>query len=277
MLTLKAVASRVVIRNQLRSERLGERFVPANAGCPVTETVDGIASVVEQLSERVRELERRIAALEGHAVTASAAEPVVGTVEVQAEQLAPAAPELLIPPLLRPMPAKTKTGTSAVETPAGVITVLGKAVLGMAGAYLLRAIAESGAVPKLPVLMVAIVYACMWMVWAVRSHAANPFASWTYATTSALILAPLLWESTVRFEVLSPGWSGVVLVAYVVLVLALTWRRDLQLIPLIATLATVITALALIFATHELVQMAAVLLAVALAIEITACLGHSLN
>ena len=256
---------------------MDRRFVPEDAGLRMIETADGIASVVEQLNQRLRELEQRIFALESRADDASPAHPVAAASQAQAKRPAAAPNVAAVPPLQRPKPPATWRGFPTAEAPAGAVTVVGKAVLGIAGAYLLRAIAESGAVPKLPVLMVAIVYAYMWMVWAVRSHVANPFASVTYATTSALILAPLLWESTVRFEVLSPGWSGDVLVAYVVLVLALTWRRDLQLIPLIATLATVITALALIFATHELVQMAAVLLAVALAIEITACLGHSLN
>ena len=58
--------------------------------------------------------------------------------------------------------------------PSGAVPVLGKAVLGIAGAYLLRAIAESGPVPKLPVLIVAIAYAAVWMVWAVRTHACEP-------------------------------------------------------------------------------------------------------
>ena len=241
------------------------------------ETVDGIASVVEQLSERVREMEQRIAALEGHAVTANAAESGVATVEVREEPVAAAAPELLIPPLLRPMPPKTPKEFPSVETPAGVIAVLGKAVLGMAGAYLLRAIAESGAVPKLPVLLVAIVYAGMWMVWAVRTHASNRFASVTYAITSAMILAPLLWESTVRFQVLAPAFTGVVLVAYVALTLALAARRDMELVPWVATVASVVTAVGLLFATHELVPLASALLAIALASEATACMGHRLS
>jgi hypothetical protein len=127
------------------------------------------------------------------------------------------------------------------------------------------------------VLIVAIVYAGLWMVWAVRTHAANRFASITYGITSALILSPLLWESTVRFQILSPVFTAVVLVLFVVLALALAWRRDLQVIPAVATLATVTTALALIFATHELVPLTAALLAVALATETAACLGHRLR
>ena len=77
---------------------------------------------------------------------------------------------------------------------------------------------------------------------AVRIHAAGRFASITYGITSALILSPLLWESTVRFQVLSPALAAAVTVAFVVLTIALAWRRDLQLIPWIATLASVITA-----------------------------------
>jgi hypothetical protein len=95
--------------------------------------------------------------------------------------------------------------------------------------------------------------------------------------TSALILSPLLWESTVRFQTLSPVFTGMVLVAFFVLALVLAWRRDLQVIPSVAMLATVITALALIIATQELVPLTAALLAVALATEIAACLGHRLS
>jgi hypothetical protein len=120
-------------------------------------------------------------------------------------------------------------------------------------------------------------YAALWMVWAVRTHASNHFASATYGITSALILSPLLWESTVRFQVLSPAFAALVLVAFVVLALALAWQHNLQLIPWVATLASAFTALALIIATHELVPLTAALLAVALATEIAACLGHRLS
>jgi len=158
-----------------------------------------------------------------------------------------------------------------------VVAVFGKAVLGIAGAYLLRAIAETGTISKLPVLMLAIVYAGMWLVWAVKTHAANHFASFTYAITAALILSPLLWESTVRFQVLSPVFTAAVLVGFVVLALALAWRENLQAIPWVATVAAVVTALALIIATHELVPFTAGLLVVALATEVVVCLGHRLS
>ncbi len=221
---------------------------------------NGLASDVEQLSERVRELERRVSALERQPETKTPAPSASGSV---ARPESPA--------------AETQRGFPASNVPAGVVSVVGKAVLAIAGAYLLRAVAESGTVPKLPVLVVAILYAGMWLVWAVRTHATNDFASVTYAITAALILSPLLWESTVRFQVLWPAFTSAVLVAFVVLALALAWRQNLQAIPWVAILAAVATALALIVATHELVPFTAGLLAVALAAEVVVCLGHRLS
>jgi len=223
----------------------------------------GISSDVELLTERIRDLECRVAALE-HPSEKTAQPTLVGAA-------------LPIAALERPRPPATWRGFPPAEMPGGAVPVLGKAVLGIAGAYLLRAIAESGSISKFPVLMVAIAYAALWMVWALRTHASSTFASTTYAVTSALILSPLLWESTVRFQVLSPTFAAVVLVGFVVLALALAWRHDLQLIPWIATLAAVITAMALIIETRELRSLTTALLAIALATEIVACLGHRLT
>ncbi len=225
----------------------------------MAQALDGIASDVEQLRERLGELERRVSTLEGQSANATPKLPASDGV---------AQP--------RSRPPETWRGFPSPNLPAGV-TVFGKAVLAIAGAYLLRAIAESGAIPKLPVLMLAIVYAGMWLLWAVRTHAANHFASFTYAITAALILSPLLWESTVRFHVLSPVFTAAVLVAFVVLALALAWRQDLQAIPSIATTAAVTTALALIIATHELVPFTAGLLVVALVTEVVGCFGKKLG
>ena len=223
------------------------------------EAFDGIASDVELLGERVRDLEQRVAALEvqsanttvHHAELASVAGPKSSSEQTQ--------------------------NFPAPNFPAGVLPVFGKAVLGIAGAYLLRAVAETGILPKLVLLVVAIVYAGMWLVWAVKTHATDGFASLTYAITSALILSPLLWESTVRFQILHPAFTAAVLVAFVVLALVLALRRNLQAVPWVATLAGVATALALIVATRELVPFTVGLLAMALATEAVICFGHSLS
>jgi hypothetical protein len=241
------------------------------------ETVDGLATVVEQLTTRVRELEQRVAALEGAPATASAAEVVVAAVEVPVEQSAKQEPELLIPPLLRPMPPRVRQEGVAGETPAGVFTTVGKAVLGMAGAYLLRAVAESGSVPKVAVVAVAIVYAAAWMVWSARVYAKSHFASVVYAVTSAMILTPMLWETTVRFQALAPAVTGAVLVGYVVLTLVLAREHDLELAPWVATIAASVAGIGLILTTHALVPLVVALLLVALASEVSSCTGHRLT
>ena len=67
------------------------------------------------------------------------------------------------------------------------------------------------------------------------------------------------------------------LVVFVVLAIALSWQRNLQLIPWIATLAAVTTAIALIIATRVLVPLTAGLLAIALVTEVAACFEHRLT
>ncbi|MFZ0420544.1 MAG: hypothetical protein WAM04_20750 [Candidatus Sulfotelmatobacter sp.] len=226
----------------------------------MAQAFDAIASDVEQLSEQIRNLERRVSALESQPANAAAAPS--------------AAHSLALPKSRAP---ETWRGFPGPNVSTGALPVFGKAILGIAGAYLLRALAESGPIPRLPILLVAIVYAALWLVWAVRTHATNHFASVTYAITAALILSPLLWESTVRFQILWPPFTAAVLVAFPVLAWALAWRENLQAIPWVMTVAAVATALALIIATRDLWPFTVGLLALALLAEATVDLGHRLG
>ena len=221
--------------------------------------LDGMASDIGQLSERLRELERRVYVLEHQPEMQGRTHSASGVTE------------------LLKQPAHKTQRTSAANLSAGIVPVFGKAVLGIAGAYLLRAIAESGTVPQWPVLVIAMVYAALWLLWATKTHPANHFASVTYAITAALILSPLLWESTVRFQVLRPAFTASVLATFVLLALALAWGRNLQAIPWVAGVASVVTALALIIATRDLVPFTLALLAMACAAELVVCTGHQLS
>ncbi|MGE5734845.1 MAG: hypothetical protein ACM34E_07130 [Acidobacteriota bacterium] len=227
------------------------------------QALDNNATQLERITARLRDLEGRVAALEGHPQNSVPSQYPEGESSSTA--------------LHTPRLAATTQGPFPVEMPSGAMPVLGKAVLGIAGAYLLRAIAQAGPIPKLTVVIVAIVYAALWMAYAVRTHDTNRFASSTYAITSVLILAPLLWESTVRFQVIPPTYSAAVLVALSLLALALSRRHQLQLIPWVATLAVVITILALMIATHELVPLTVAILAVAAITESAVCLNYRLS
>jgi len=120
---------------------------------------DRIPSDDERLSERVRELERRVSALEDKPANTIPAVSKPATAEVPKSR----APE-------------TVRGFPGPNLSAGTLPICGRAVLGIAGAYLLRAVAESGAIPPFPILIVAILYAGLWLVWAGRTHATNNLA-----------------------------------------------------------------------------------------------------
>ena len=226
----------------------------------MTENLEHLVALLERMNQRLQDLEQRVAALETHSTTQSAPKP-----------------KATFTTTARPKPPDTWRGFPEPGGSGGTVPVLGKAVLGIAGAYLLRAISESGSVPKVPVLLLAIVYAGIWMVWAARIRPRNGFASVTYAVTSALVLSPLLWESTVRFQILPPAFSGAMLVGYVMLALALSWRTEMQVIPWIAMLAAVNTSLALIIGTHHIATLTASMLAIALVTECAVCLGRELT
>ena len=167
------------------------------------ETMDNSLDALAQLTARVENLERRISVLE---------HPSVETASLPTEPDGAAAPQ----------PA---TGAIPVAQTGGMFSVLGRAMLGIAGAYVLRAVAESGSFPKMAVVVLALAYAAMWLVWAARVPAEAHFASTAYATTAALILAPMLWELTLRFAVLPTPMTAAVLCAFVVAASALAWKR----------------------------------------------------
>jgi hypothetical protein len=150
----------------------------------------------------------------------------------------------------------------------GAFSVLGKALLGIAGAYLLRAVAESTSLPKPGVAAIAIAYAMFWLVWASRAPAGAWFASVTYACTSALILAPMLWELTLSFKVLSPEFTAGVLGAFVCVASALAWKRDHANVLWVAFSSAAVLAIALSIATHQLEPFAVTLLLMVLLCEL---------
>ncbi len=211
--------------------------------------MDDLPEVLTRIDTRLKALEERVSLLEHPSQACALA--------------APPAP-----------PAQTEAPHSGQESSfaraGATFPVLGTAMLGLAGACLLRAVAESGSFPKLATAALAIAYAGMWLVWAVRIRAGAWFASTTYAGTSALILAPMLWELTLRFNVLTPAAAAAILGAFVVAAYALAWRRNLASVVWVASIAVVIASIALLASTHDMAPFIAVLLAMALLSEAAA-------
>lgn len=158
-----------------------------------------------------------------------------------------------------------------VALPAGTVAVLGKALLGIAGAYLLRALAESGSVATYIAVPVALVYAFTWLVGATRVATPSSLATATYGITAALILSPMLWETTVRFRAIPSTAAAAALATFLILSLWLAWTRNATAIIWISTITALMTCWALILATHDVVPFVLAAVLISVAVEYAAC------
>lgn len=213
---------------------------------------------LDELRERIRELTNRVSRLEGSfaaaPVTAQSREPD--------------------PPAAAHQPAAI---ASVPNNHTSVLPVLGGGLLGLAGAYLLRAIAESSVLPPRAVCVVGSLYAIAWLWWAARAPMQRPVVATLYSLTSVMILSPLLWETTLRFHTITPTEASAILAAFTLVGLAASWQRNLLIVATISTVAGVVTAGALLAATHDVLPFTFVFLVIAAAVEACACLNHWLG
>ena len=197
--------------------------------------------VLERLSGRVEELERRVSQLEQRPVAAAETIPID---KAQHPHPAAAADSWQMGPAL---------------------TAIGIALLGIAGAYVLRAMAGAVVLPRLVLGIMGAAYGIGWAVAAVRTR--KRFAGGLYAATSVLIFAPMLWEMCLRFQAMSPLLAAGVLAAYTVTVLMVS--RGSYRSPVFSMLfaGSAATALALCIGTRSMLPFLFILLAMTLFAE----------
>jgi hypothetical protein len=178
----------------------------------------------------------------------------------------------------RPMQlAAAGEGIASGADTTDVMPALGRALLGLAGAYLLRALTEADTLPVRAGVGIGIVYALLWLVWAAHTPASRRIGAALHSLTAVMVLAPLLWEATDRFHAVSTWTSGIILLLFTVFGLGVSWRKNLLIVATIATLAGLGTASALLVATKDVAPFTTVILAIALAVEASACLDHWLG
>jgi hypothetical protein len=157
------------------------------------------------------------------------------------------------------------------------LPILGRCLLGLAGAYLLRALTEAGTLAPRTGVAAGILYALIWLVWAARTAAERRLETALRSLTAVLVLSPLLWEATVNFHALSTRSAAALLLLFTIFGLAVSWRKNLLIVATICVLAGLGTAAGLMIATHDVVPFTLVFLAIAAAVEISACLEHWLS
>ncbi len=188
------------------------------------------SSRLGELTARVEELERRLTALEHSRPTQSP----------HAESPSAAA-----------FAAPGAEVTASSDAQPNLLPLFGRAILGIAGAYLLRAAAESGMLAPWLAVALALAYAAGWLIWSARPDGHSRFAQYIYGFTGALILSAMLWEVTVRFRTLEPALTAALVAAFALLSMALAWRGDTSAVIWVGMLTAVCTAFVLLVATRE--------------------------
>jgi hypothetical protein len=199
---------------------------------------------LDQLILAIEDLRRRVAALERASIPLASA-PAGGLSDT----------------------GSTFESAALASVSPGLLPAVGRLLLGIAGAYLLRAIAEAGILPQLAGAALGLVYAAGWLLAPARIRGERRLAASFEAITASCIIAPLLWEATVRFHTLSAAASAAALSVFIVLGQAVAWRRDHSAIAAITSLAGCATAVALLVATLDPLPFTVALALAAAAVE----------
>ena len=199
---------------------------------------EDLRHLVAELSAEIHALERRVDALEHYGV-----------------------------PFPPPLPTKPRPAPAGIDAQASADTIpaLGRALLGFAGAYLLRALTEMSILPRTAGITLGILYAAAWLFLAARSR--RSFTQGLNAATSLAILAPLIWEASVRLHAIPAAIAAAVVAVFCALamVLARTARTsaDATLVATIAAPACAWIALILLVGTEAMLPFSAAILAIA--------------
>lgn len=204
----------------------------------MTEPLDGLDARLCRLEQALAAVEGRLRVLEGAATPRPAAAPA----PADGPDVAAFRPDLV-----------------------GPLGLVGRTFVVLAGAYLLRALAESGTVDRTTGVALGLAYAAAWTAAAWRVAPRNRPSATSLGACTVLIAFPLLWEATTRFGLLTPQAGAAALTATTALVLLTAWRRDLHALAWIATIGACALAALLLVATGATVVFTVFLIAAGVA------------
>ena len=214
--------------------------------------LEEMSGALAALGERTASLAARVDALESGrgAHTAGAREP----------RPPPA------PPSDKPSDAAADAPFSAAGfEPAALLAPAGRTCLVLGGAYLLRALTDTGRIPVAAGVAIGLVYALVWFAAADRAATGRPVSAVFHGFTAVLIGLPILWEATLRFHVLTPAGSTLALALFLAAAYAVARRRRLQSLAAAASLGVIGAALGLAVASGVLWPYALLLIGAAVA------------
>jgi hypothetical protein len=164
-----------------------------------------------------------------------------------------------------PLPTPAAPAPSVSEIASGM-SFAGRTLLVLGGGYLLRALTESEALPPLLGVTLGLTYALLWLVAADRAGARTRTLSAAFHGAAAVLVAfPLLWETTSRFQLLSPAASAGCLALVSGVAVSVAWRRRLRSFAWVTVVGATLTSVALLVGTRDLVSFGLLLVLVGVA------------
>lgn len=158
-----------------------------------------------------------------------------------------------------------QTGGSPAQRPER-LALVGRTLLVIAGAFLLRAVTESGVVPLAAGSVVGLAYAAIGLWLAERAATrGRPTSALFHALASALIAFPLIVEATVKFGFLAADRAAVAVALFAAAALVVAGRHRLEGVAWIFALGSVASSLVLVAITHAVAPFSFSLLVLGLA------------
>jgi hypothetical protein len=205
--------------------------------------VERLQERVEELTAELRRLEARVRAIE--AGSAGVAAPSPAPDEGNADLRLP-----------------------AIGLPQGMLALLGRTLMVLAGAYLVRAMTEEGVVPSVVGISLGLAYAAFWQLRARSDGRAGRRESAAFhGLAGSLIAYPLIWEATARFGLLAPRAAGAALIALFGLGLWAALGGGSAVNATLSTGLSLTTTVALLVSTHDLLAALVTLLAITAGLE----------
>jgi hypothetical protein len=210
--------------------------------------LEELARELKQVQSRLERLEAREESQSGEGL-AEALERAAGAAERPRAATAPRQPAL------------------PVET----VPLIGRTLVVLGGAYLLRALTpldQAGSAAALGGAVAGLAYGAAWLVQADRSAGQGRRLSALFHGLAGVMIAyPLIWETTTRFGLLATPAAAAALLGFFALGLAVAWRGTLTELAWVTTLFTLITTLGLLRSTLDLMPFAVALLLLAAGVE----------
>ncbi|HSM92183.1 MAG TPA: hypothetical protein VLT47_04795, partial [Anaeromyxobacteraceae bacterium] len=161
---------------------------------------------VAVMGESLRRLEERVAAIEGGAG--------VGSAEARREAA------------LAAVAAEAAGGARREAAFTTILSLVGRTLLVLAGAFVLRALTDSGRLPAAAGAALGLLYAGAWVALADRAGRAGQAASASFHGLAAVLVGfPLLFEAATRFHLVSPAAATLLLAPLTAVALGVAaWR-----------------------------------------------------